>query len=74
MTVRSIVVPEDLESSDHRHSRRIDRNHHHAVPAMGPLRIPLSAPVAAHDDSNLVVKTVHEMYEHSLFARTTDEV
>lgn len=53
MTVRSIVVPKNLESSNHFNTGSIDGNNYHAVPAMGPLRIPLGAPMAAHDDSNL---------------------
>lgn len=53
VTVWSIIVAENLESSNHRHTGSIDWNYDHAVPAMGPLRVPLGSPMAAHDDGNL---------------------
>lgn len=51
--MRSIVVPEYLESSNYFHPGIVHGNCHHAVSAMGPLRVPIGPLVTAHDDGNL---------------------
>lgn len=55
MAVRSVIVPKNIESSDHLHPGSVNRDYDHAVPAMRPLRVPLGTSVAAHNDGNLDV-------------------
>lgn len=53
MAVRSVIVPKNLESSNHLHPGSVNWDYDHAVPAMRPPRVPLGTSVTAHDDRNL---------------------